>query len=292
LNNENGRIIEITASRVEQVAADIESVVIDTKRIVIAEVISIGTTYGILLDKKVGPNRVCGNHAIAGGIRDGKQHPVWKVGISIGAGTWKIEHLQEPPFRKPVVPNLWIRRVILDHRTCDRGHDATKETVKTLAIREPRIDLKHAVGKTSGFVEAADPSVNENDELSRTGRAHGIRRKRAGVERPGYGIPVQTDRLRKIWARDLSGCRGGALFRCAGSNLWIVSRRRILWPAGPTGDLELAFDERVFSRPCCRLFRHNLSGASTNAFLTGLRLTHGVALVGRHLAKTANSEKY
>ncbi len=155
-----------------------------------------------------------------------------------------------------------------------------------------RIDIQDAVRRAGRFIETAQPAVDENNKLRWAGRAHGIRREcPLGVYRSGNTVPLQADRLGKIWLRDTAWCEGRTLLRCAWSNLRIESRCRILWTVRAPGNYKFVLDKAVLPRPFRRVRRHDVGGSATNAFLTGFRVPNRVtAATARRLTESNDSE--
>jgi hypothetical protein len=73
--------------------------------------------------------------------------------------------------------------------------------------------------------------------------------------------------------------------------LWIKSRSRILWTILATGNYKFSLRENVFSRPPCRLVRHDVGHAATDAFLTGFRMPDGeITAAARRLTESNDTE--
>ena len=147
----------------EHVAADVESVGINSERIVIQEFAGITATNRVLLDKEHCPGRAISDHAIARRIRNGNQHTVRHVANVSGVAARNIDHLQEPPLQYPVVAHLRIAGGI-DLVTRNRSHYRREENV--------RVGVENTIAHTGRLVEGAKAAVNENHELRWTGCAH------------------------------------------------------------------------------------------------------------------------
>jgi hypothetical protein len=80
-----------------------------------------------------------------------------------GIRAWNIDDDEEPTLGQTIVTYLRIARKIY-LSTGYGSHHRFKENI--------RIDVHHAVGAASRLVEAANPSVDENNELRRADCAH------------------------------------------------------------------------------------------------------------------------
>jgi hypothetical protein len=115
------------------------------------------------LNREERPDRVPGDHTIARRVRDSDENPVRQVADVVGIRAWNIDDDEEPTLGQTIVTYLRIAREI-NLVTGHRSHHRREEDIW--------IDVHHAVGAASRLVEAANPSVDENNELRRTACAH------------------------------------------------------------------------------------------------------------------------
>jgi hypothetical protein len=172
--------------------------------------------------------------------------------------------------------------------TAKRCHDAAEENVG--------IRVNDAVGKPGCLAEGSQSAVHKNKKLRWSNRAHRIWRERAGFRWSSYTIELQSNGLRKLRSGSGAASRGrcaGNIARFSGRGLWIKSRRRILRPVLPAGNLELALYESVLSRSLCRLCRHDVSGILVDPFLSNRRRAERCRCsIIRWLTKADDAQKH
>jgi hypothetical protein len=163
LNNIDVGVVKIPARRVEHIAAHVESVGVDTERVVIEKLVRVGVTDGILLDREKRPYRAVRDNAVTCRVRNRNQDAVGLVPDAARRAARNVDHRQEPPLRYAVITNLRVARKINSDAISERRHHALEENIG--------VDIHNAVCHPR-FGEGSYSSVHVDNELGRSGGAH------------------------------------------------------------------------------------------------------------------------
>jgi hypothetical protein len=92
LNNVDVGVVKIPARRVEHIAAHVESVGVDTERVVVEKLVRVSVADGILLDREKRPHRAIADNPVAGRVRNRNQDAVRLVSDAARRAARNVDH--------------------------------------------------------------------------------------------------------------------------------------------------------------------------------------------------------